>query len=122
MCVGAFEQELYTGCMYRWTYNLSNRFPFSYIIVMSRGIDLNTIALVVNYNIPRYARTYIHRCGRTARAGKSGQAWTLVPPNDPVRRFAKLRKEIAEPDRVRSATYPLIRAKIMKLVSAEQLS
>ena len=69
---------------------------------MSRGIDLDTITLVVNYNIPRYARTYVHRCGRTARAGKSGQALTLVPPNDSVRRLAKLRKEIAEPDRVQS--------------------
>jgi ATP-dependent RNA helicase DDX51/DBP6 len=44
----------------------------------SRGLDLPGLAHVVSYDIPTSATTYIHRVGRTARAGKEGKAWTLV--------------------------------------------
>lgn len=44
----------------------------------SRGLDLPTLASVVNYDIPRSVTSYVHRVGRTARAGKHGEAWTLV--------------------------------------------
>ncbi|RAO67719.1 uncharacterized protein BHQ10_003731 [Talaromyces amestolkiae] len=44
----------------------------------SRGIDLVGLGAVINYDMPTSLTTYVHRVGRTARAGKSGQAWTLV--------------------------------------------
>jgi ATP-dependent RNA helicase DDX51/DBP6 len=44
----------------------------------SRGLDLTGLAHVVSYDVPPSATTYIHRVGRTARAGKEGKAWTLV--------------------------------------------
>lgn len=44
----------------------------------SRGIDVPDLENVLNYDIPGSAATYVHRVGRTARAGKAGQAWTLV--------------------------------------------
>jgi ATP-dependent RNA helicase DDX51/DBP6 len=44
----------------------------------SRGLDLPGLAHVVSYDVPTSATTYIHRVGRTARAGKEGKAWTLV--------------------------------------------
>lgn len=44
----------------------------------SRGLDLPGLAHVVSYDIPTSVTTYIHRVGRTARAGKEGKAWTLV--------------------------------------------
>jgi ATP-dependent RNA helicase DDX51/DBP6 len=44
----------------------------------SRGLDLAGLAHVVSYDVPASATTYIHRVGRTARAGKEGKAWTLV--------------------------------------------
>jgi ATP-dependent RNA helicase DDX51/DBP6 len=44
----------------------------------SRGLDLPGLAHVVSYDIPTSATTYVHRVGRTARAGKEGKAWTLV--------------------------------------------
>ncbi|EED22371.1 DEAD/DEAH box helicase, putative [Talaromyces stipitatus ATCC 10500] len=44
----------------------------------SRGIDLVGLGGVINYDMPTSLTTYVHRVGRTARAGKSGQAWTLV--------------------------------------------
>jgi ATP-dependent RNA helicase DDX51/DBP6 len=44
----------------------------------SRGLDLPGLAHVVSYDVPASATTYVHRVGRTARAGKEGKAWTLV--------------------------------------------
>ncbi|XP_034999696.1 ATP-dependent RNA helicase DDX51 isoform X1 [Hippoglossus stenolepis] len=44
----------------------------------ARGIDINRVKCVVNYDAPQYIRTYIHRIGRTARAGKTGLAFTLL--------------------------------------------
>ncbi|TKA63997.1 hypothetical protein B0A49_02970 [Cryomyces minteri] len=43
----------------------------------SRGLDIPAITHVVNYDVPRSVRAYVHRVGRTARAGREGQAWTL---------------------------------------------
>jgi ATP-dependent RNA helicase DDX51/DBP6 len=46
--------------------------------LVARGLDIPDLAHVVNYDIPSSLHGYIHRVGRTARAGKKGQAWTLV--------------------------------------------
>lgn len=43
----------------------------------SRGLDLPSLTHVVNYDVPPSITTYVHRVGRTARAGKEGSAWTL---------------------------------------------
>jgi superfamily II DNA/RNA helicase len=50
--------------------------------VAARGIDVNHIAYVVNYEVPATADDYIHRVGRTARAGRAGVALTLVSPEE----------------------------------------
>lgn len=44
----------------------------------ARGLDIPHLEHVVNYDVPASALTYIHRVGRTARAGEAGQAWTLL--------------------------------------------
>ena len=44
----------------------------------SRGLDLQSLSHVVNYDVPPSVTTYVHRVGRTARAGREGSAWTLV--------------------------------------------
>lgn len=44
----------------------------------SRGLDLESLSHVVNYDVPASATTYVHRVGRTARAGREGSAWTLI--------------------------------------------
>jgi ATP-dependent RNA helicase DeaD len=46
--------------------------------VASRGLNLNDIALVINYDVPQDPESYIHRVGRTGRAGKEGKAITMV--------------------------------------------
>jgi ATP-dependent RNA helicase RhlE len=50
--------------------------------ILSRGIDVDGIELVINFNVPRDAEDYVHRIGRTARAGESGLALTLVNGED----------------------------------------
>jgi len=46
--------------------------------LISRGIDISHVSHVVSYDVPVDMRKYVHRVGRTARAGKTGEAWTLV--------------------------------------------
>ena len=50
--------------------------------VVSRGIDVTDVPLVINYDVPHDPEDYVHRIGRTARAENSGEAVTLVSPDD----------------------------------------
>lgn len=49
---------------------------------MARGLDISGVQVVVNYQPPAFFRTYQHRVGRTARAGQSGVAYTLLAPDE----------------------------------------
>ena len=50
--------------------------------ILARGIDIDDIRIVINYDVPRDCDDYIHRIGRTARAGAKGRAITLVSVDD----------------------------------------
>ena len=81
---------------------LANQNRVSVIICsdgMSRGMDLPNVGAVINYDVPRYAKTYVHRCGRTARAGKKGRAISVLKGGQ-VGEFVKMRRLIDDPNRV----------------------
>ena len=50
--------------------------------IAARGIDVSTVSHVINYDIPESSDTYIHRIGRTGRASRTGEAFTLVTKED----------------------------------------
>ena len=59
--------------------------------IVSRGIDIENIATVINYDVPNDNEDYVHRIGRTARADRDGQAITFVNEKD-MRKFAEIEK------------------------------
>jgi ATP-dependent RNA helicase RhlE len=61
--------------------------------ILSRGIDIDTIDLVINYDVPHDGEDYVHRIGRTARAEADGTAYTFVSPKE-QRKFASIEKLI----------------------------
>jgi len=61
--------------------------------VAARGLDVNDVTHVFNYHIPFDSESYVHRIGRTGRGGKSGEAITLVSPNE-LRTIKRIEKDV----------------------------
>jgi len=61
--------------------------------LIARGIDMH-IDYVINYDVPLGAREYVHRVGRTARAGVEGSAWTLATPGFNTKRFWEIQATV----------------------------
>lgn len=59
--------------------------------IVARGIDIDDISIVINYDVPRDTEDYVHRIGRTARAGRNGRAITLIRGRE-VGDFMKIEK------------------------------
>ena len=69
---------------------------FRYLVatdVASRGIDIEAVPLIINYEVPEEKETYVHRTGRTARAGATGEAITLMAPWE--RKYAETIEEFS---------------------------
>ena len=64
--------------------------------VMSRGIDVSGIDAVVNFDVPMDPEDYVHRIGRTGRAGATGHAYTFVAPDEisPLREIEYFTKKL----------------------------
>ena len=66
--------------------------------IVARGIDIDDIAIVINYDVPHDAEDYVHRIGRTARAERDGEAITFVSGDQDIRKFKQieqfLKKEV----------------------------
>lgn len=78
--------------------------------VAARGLDIPSVSYVINYDLPPDSKTYVHRVGRTARAGKSGKAISLVTQYDVeiwLRIETALGKEISE--------IPIVKEEVMIL-------
>lgn len=61
--------------------------------IASRGLDIPMVDLIINYSVPPVPTDYIHRVGRTARAGRGGLALTLMTPKE-VKRLLNIEKKI----------------------------
>lgn len=69
--------------------------------VAARGIDIKTLSHVVNFDLPMQAEDYVHRIGRTGRGGSTGNAYSLVGPQDwpllyRIQKFLDTRYELTE--------------------------
>ncbi|MCU0907218.1 MAG: DEAD/DEAH box helicase [Rhodobacteraceae bacterium] len=71
--------------------------------VAARGIDIPAVRHVYNYDLPNVAENYVHRIGRTARAGKSGQAVAFCAPEE-AGDFRAIQKIVKEPIAVAGGT------------------
>lgn len=63
--------------------------------VLSRGIDIDNLSHVLNYDVPHDAEDYVHRVGRTARASSTGEAITFISPDD-MGKFALIERLIEQ--------------------------
>ena len=89
--------------------------------VAARGLDIDRVDVVINYDVAQNSDDYTHRIGRTARAGKTGMAFTLVS-KDELSRFEKIRKT----NRITEMKVPTQREitemKCQKIISATKRS
>ena len=103
---GCSAERLHGGIAQAQRTRVMNNFKkaaFEFLVatdVAARGIDVNDLELVVNYDLPYDAEDYVHRIGRTGRAGRKGRAVTLVSGAgihklESIERFtkAKIRRE-----------------------------
>ncbi len=80
--------KLHGGMMQEDRFAVMDEFKrgeFRYLVatdVAARGIDIDSITHVINYDLPLENESYVHRVGRTGRAGKKGKAISFVTPNE----------------------------------------
>ena len=90
--------------------------------VAARGIDIDDISHVVNYDIPQDHESYVHRIGRTGRAGRKGVAVTFIEPREyrqlkSIERLAKtkiMRKQLPSPADILERQRELIKERLVK--------
>jgi ATP-dependent RNA helicase DeaD len=94
--------------------------------VASRGIDVKDVEMVVNYDLPKDTEDYVHRIGRTGRAGKKGLALSFASGRDIFRlrnieSFSKIkipRRPVPTLDQVETAQHTVVLDKIRETISA----
>ncbi|MNE47764.1 ATP-dependent RNA helicase RhlE [compost metagenome] len=62
---------------------------------MARGIDIDALPYVINYDLPRSPKDYVHRIGRTGRAGNDGKAISLVSQTE-LHHFEVIQKKMGK--------------------------
>ncbi len=98
--------------------------------VAGRGIDVKNIEAVFNYDLPRDDEDYIHRVGRTGRAGESGKAFAFITKNQvqSIRRIERAngvlinKKEVPTYEELEAARINTYEAKIKNLISCDDLT
>ncbi|RIA93551.1 P-loop containing nucleoside triphosphate hydrolase protein [Glomus cerebriforme] len=69
--------------------------------LIARGMDLDRVNTVINYDIPVYMKKYVHRVGRTARAGRNGDAYSIVETQE-VKYFKDMLRKAGHLDKVKN--------------------
>jgi ATP-dependent RNA helicase DeaD len=86
--IGYTCDKIHGGMVQEDRFKVMNEFKrgeFRYLVatdVAARGIDIDNISLVINYDLPLTKESYVHRIGRTGRAGKAGIATSFVTPHE----------------------------------------
>lgn len=95
--------------------------------VAARGLDVPNLTHIINYSLPQTSDIFVHRVGRTGRAGKKGIAITFVTPED-ERKFAMMKKDLGKGVSRREISYydniseiPKVRAKVEKKTETVRL-
>lgn len=81
--------------------------------LIGRGIDLDSVEFVISYDVPHYMDKYIHRVGRTARAGRQGEAYTLVEMQE-ARHFKEILRHAGHLNQIK--TLKIEKDKLKELV------
>lgn len=97
--------------------------------VAARGIDVDDVEAVFNYDVPNNEEYYVHRIGRTGRAGKKGQAFTFVSGKEiyklrDIQRYTKVRieqQQIPSPRQVEEVKRDLFLERLKKVMNNENL-
>lgn len=85
---GISSEEIHGGIEQKQRFEILERFRNGENLVLittdvsARGIDIPNVDFVINYDIPDDAENYVHRCGRTGRGEKNGQALSFCAPNE----------------------------------------
>ena len=94
---GLSVEEIHSDLIQAEREEVMNRFKSRQIRILvatdiiSRGIDVEDIDMIINYDVPHDAEDYVHRIGRTARAGAHGKACTFINPEE-QRQFASIER------------------------------
>ena len=78
--------------------------------VAARGLDIPRVGIVINYDLPGESKIYIHRVGRTARAGKSGHAINIVSQYE-IELFQRIEQALG----MKMEVYPVEKEEVMTL-------
>ena len=97
--------------------------------VVARGLDVERISHVINYDVPHDTESYIHRIGRTGRAGRSGKAIIFVAPREKRMLYAieRATKQKIEPmdlpsvDDINQSRVARFKSRVMEAISGENL-
>jgi ATP-dependent RNA helicase DeaD len=97
--------------------------------VAARGIDVEDVDVVINYDVPQDPEYYIHRIGRTARAGKSGRSFTFVTGKEmwklrDIQKFAKIRiaqQAIPKPHEISMKKAELLTERVRRVIEEDKL-
>jgi len=84
---------------------------------MARGLDIEHVANVISYDPPTFVKTYVHRVGRTARAGREGNSFTILAPKE-VHHFKEL---LLKTSKKRAERYILPRSELAPLIPRYQV-